>query len=63
MQTRETLKELVDFLPDDKTEIAFSFLQWLKGESLAASEMELIKKGEEEIAEGKYIRWRNVRKV
>jgi|GEM_PF-4435168 len=63
MQTKEALKEMVDSLPDDKTEMAFNFLQWLKGESLEPSEIELVEKGEKEIAEGKSIRWRNVKRT
>lgn len=54
---------MIDDMPEDRVKVLFIFSQWLQGEELIPEELEIVKKGEKEIKEGKFVRWRDVKRT
>ena len=50
------LKKMIDEMPEERIKILFVFTQWLLGEELGPDELDIVKRGEKKIKEGKFVR-------
>ena len=57
MTEREELHKLIDELDDIDAAEALDYLRWLlsEGDTLSPEELEMVRRGEEEIARGEYV--------
>ena len=57
MTVKDELHQLVDLLPDTEAAAALDYVRWLLADedTLTEEEMELVRRGQEEIARGDYV--------
>lgn len=64
MSAREELHLLIDHLPADELEDVLDYAQWLAADhdTLTDDEIEAVRLGEEQIAQGRFVRLPDVRR-
>jgi hypothetical protein len=62
---KQDLKKVVSGLSDDESRILLKFAEWLQDqkEDLSAKEMAILQKGEQQINEGDFVWWRDVKRT
>jgi len=56
MEMMSVLKKMIDEMPEERIKILFVFTQWLLGEELGPDELDIVKRKEKKIKEGKVVR-------
>jgi hypothetical protein len=61
---KQELKKVLGELSEDESRILLKFAEWLKdrGEELTDKELALLSKGEQQIREGEFVWWRDVKR-
>jgi hypothetical protein len=63
--TKQELRKMVSELSDDESRILLKFAGWLKEqkEELSEKEMALLLKGQQQIREGDFVLWRDIKRT
>ena len=62
---KQELKKVVGELSEDESRILLKFAEWLKdqGEDLTDKELVILRKGGQQIREGDFVWWRDVKRT
>ena len=62
---KQELKKLVDEFSDDESRIVLKFAEWLREqkEELTESDLAILRKGEQQVRNGDFVWWRDVRRT
>jgi hypothetical protein len=63
--TKQELRKMVGELSDDESRILLKFAGWLKEqkEELTEKEMAILSKGQQQIQNGDYVWWRDIKRT
>ncbi len=62
---KQELRKVVGELSEDESRILLKFAEWLKdqGEELTDKELSILRKGEQQIRDGDFVWWRDVKRT
>jgi hypothetical protein len=62
---KQDLKKVVNELSDDESRIVLKFAEWLREqkEELTEAELAILRKGEQQVRNGDFVRWRDVKRT